>query len=116
MAGALFPSRARMRPALGLLGLLLLLAVPGAAGLRIAGAAPDGQDNRPGRGQIQMVFQDPYSSLNPRWRVREAIGDSLLAFGLARNRQQMRTQVASLLADVGLAPEDGDRYPHEFSG
>jgi peptide/nickel transport system ATP-binding protein len=83
---------------------------------RIAIDGSPSTEDRPARGEIQMVFQDPYSSLNPRWRVREAVGDSLLAFGLARNRQDMRAQVDDLMVDVGLAPEDGDRYPHEFSG
>jgi len=89
------------------------LLTPDTGSIRIAGTTASGT---PARGEVQMVFQDPYSSLNPRWRVREAVGDSLLAFGLASNRSQMGEQVAKLLIDVGLAPEDGARYPHEFSG
>ncbi|MEM7445109.1 MAG: oligopeptide/dipeptide ABC transporter ATP-binding protein [Pseudomonadota bacterium] len=89
---------------------------PDSGTIRISEASADPSDDRSSRRQVQMVFQDPYSSLNPRWRVGETIGDSLLAFGLAQNRREMRDQVGALLVDVGLAPEDADRYPHEFSG
>lgn len=68
------------------------------------------------RRAIQMVFQDPYASLNPRWTASETVGDPLLSFGLAADRSEMRALVAGLLTDVGLAPEDSHRYPHEFSG
>lgn len=68
------------------------------------------------RRAIQMVFQDPYASLNPRWSIGETVGDPLLSFGLAADRAEMRTQVAKLLSDVGLSPEDANKYPHEFSG
>ncbi|MEQ9811157.1 MAG: ATP-binding cassette domain-containing protein [Azospirillaceae bacterium] len=84
--------------------------------VRFAGEEADATQDMTVRQQIQMVFQDPYSSLNPRWRVREAIGDALLAFGIARNRREMRVQVAALLESVGLSAADAERYPHQFSG
>ena len=68
------------------------------------------------RRAVQMVFQDPYASLNPRWTVGETVGDPLLSFGLVSSRAEMRTQVANLLSHVGLEAGDARRYPHEFSG
>ena len=67
------------------------------------------------RRAIQMVFQDPYSSLNPRMRVGEIIGEPLLIHRLASHSGQ-RENVLSLMNKVGLPPEQYDRYPHEFSG
>ncbi len=64
----------------------------------------------------QMVFQDPYASLNPRWRVREIIGEPIRAFGLAESRAARNAIVARLLHQVGLSARDAARYPHEFSG
>lgn len=66
------------------------------------------------RGQIQMVFQDPYASLNPRHRIGAAIAAGPIAQGLARSEAVARTQ--RLLQLVGLGPEAAERYPHEFSG
>jgi len=66
--------------------------------------------------RMQMIFQDPYASLDPRWRVRDIIAEPIKAFGLAGNRSALREQVAELLLQVGLAPSDGEKYPHEFSG
>ncbi|WP_209428107.1 oligopeptide/dipeptide ABC transporter ATP-binding protein [Pararhodobacter sp. SW119] len=68
------------------------------------------------RRAIQMIFQDPYASLNPRWTVAQSVGDPLLAFGLAQSRAEMRAQVAELLVAAGLNPDDGAKYPHQFSG
>jgi peptide/nickel transport system ATP-binding protein len=68
------------------------------------------------RRQLQMIFQDPMASLNPRWRVRDIIAEPLRAFGLASSRADRDQQVAQLLAHVGLATSDGDKFPHEFSG
>jgi peptide/nickel transport system ATP-binding protein len=70
---------------------------------------------RPYRRRMQMVFQDPYASLNPRLRVRSIIGEALDAHGLARGAERGR-RIAELLETVGLQPEHADRYPHEFSG
>jgi peptide/nickel transport system ATP-binding protein len=68
------------------------------------------------RRRIQMIFQDPYASLNPRWRVDRIIADPIRAFGLAKGRDEIEQQVAELLKLVGLDPLDGRKYPHEFSG
>jgi peptide/nickel transport system ATP-binding protein len=63
-----------------------------------------------------MIFQDPYASLNPRWRVRDIVAEPVRVLGLAATRDAERERVAELLRQVGLAPEDGEKYPHEFSG
>src|ERR1700704_3191668 len=69
------------------------------------------------RGQRrQMIFQDPYASLNPRWRVRDIVAEPVLVLKLLENKNQISRRVAELLIQVGLAPEDGEKYPHEFSG
>jgi oligopeptide/dipeptide ABC transporter ATP-binding protein len=68
------------------------------------------------RRRIQMIFQDPYASLNPRWRVGRIIADPLRAFGLARTKTEIEARVAALLRLVGLDPTDRRKYPHEFSG
>ncbi len=65
--------------------------------------------------RVQMVFQDPFSSLNPRWSVGAAIGEPL-AIHRQGNRKKRKERVAQLLEWVGLAPEHASRYPHEFSG
>jgi oligopeptide/dipeptide ABC transporter ATP-binding protein len=69
---------------------------------------------RPLRRQMQMVFQDPYASLNPRKRVGALIGDPLVIHGQSRRNAKRRVQ--ELMDVVGLAPEHYNRYPHEFSG
>jgi peptide/nickel transport system ATP-binding protein len=68
------------------------------------------------RRRIQMIFQDPYASLNPRWRALDIIAEPLRAFGIAQSPTQIATQVGDLLKLVGLDPADGAKYPHEFSG
>jgi peptide/nickel transport system ATP-binding protein len=68
------------------------------------------------RRRMQMVFQDPYASVNPRWRVRDIVAEPLRAHRLVTERGALRDRVSELLTQVGLAPRDGDRYPHEFSG
>jgi peptide/nickel transport system ATP-binding protein len=65
---------------------------------------------------MQMIFQDPYASLNPRWRVTDIVAEPLRAHGLLTPRADLQARVAELLSQVGLSPADGDRYPHEFSG
>jgi len=70
----------------------------------------------PFRRRMQMVFQDPSASLNPRWRARDLIAEPLRAFGLAAGGGEAAERVAGLLGQVGLAAEDGEKYPHEFSG
>ncbi|MBI1909326.1 MAG: ATP-binding cassette domain-containing protein [Deltaproteobacteria bacterium] len=70
---------------------------------------------RPFRRHIQMIFQDPYSSLNPRMTVGEIIAEPLVIHKMVR-RQEKRERLEKLLATVGLAADNLDRYPHEFSG
>jgi oligopeptide/dipeptide ABC transporter ATP-binding protein len=70
---------------------------------------------RPLRREMQMVFQDPYASLNPRKRVGSIIGDPLKIHGLG-DRRERKARVQELLETVGLSPEHYNRFPHEFSG
>jgi len=67
------------------------------------------------RRDIQLMFQDPYASLDPRMRVGSIIREPLIVQGIGTDKEQ-RQRVSSLLAEVGLAPSAADRYPHEFSG
>lgn len=68
------------------------------------------------RRRVQMVFQDPYSSLNPRMTVGAALDEVLRVHGLAGDREGRRRRVRELMERVGLRPEQAERYPHEFSG
>ena len=70
----------------------------------------------PLRRRQQMIFQDPYASLNPRWRVRDIIAEPIRAFRLIDGNAAIVARTDELLRQVGLAPADGDKYPHEFSG
>jgi peptide/nickel transport system ATP-binding protein len=65
--------------------------------------------------RMQMVFQDPYASLNPRWRVRDIVSEPILVLKLD-DKRGAKERVAQALVQVGLSADDGDRYPHEFSG
>ncbi|MBS0537462.1 MAG: ATP-binding cassette domain-containing protein [Proteobacteria bacterium] len=85
----------------------------------------DGNDMAERRGQgaqsalrrrMQMIFQDPFASLNPRWRVFDIIAEPIRAFGLAKDKADLEKQVGDLLRQVRLTPADGVKYPHEFSG
>ena len=71
---------------------------------------------RPIRRRLQMVYQDPFGSLNPRMKVSQIVGEPLEVHGLAGDRAAYEARVASLLDMVGLLPDMADRYPHEFSG
>jgi oligopeptide transport system ATP-binding protein len=71
---------------------------------------------RPLRRKMQIVFQDPYSSLNPRMTVREIVAEAIRIHKLAANRADEEARIVDLLRQVGLSPEAMDRYPHEFSG
>jgi len=73
------------------------------------------RDIRKLRRSMQLIFQDPYSSLNPRQRVASIIEEPLIIHRIG-NRRERRFLVEKLMAEVGLHPEDGSRYPHEFSG
>ena len=68
------------------------------------------------RKRFQMIFQDPYASLNPRWRVGKIIAEPIVVHGLMRDRTEIRKRVDELLRQVGLAPADQEKFPHEFSG
>jgi oligopeptide transport system ATP-binding protein len=70
---------------------------------------------RPLRREMQMIFQDPYASLNPRKRVGQIVGDQLKVQGVAKGAE-LRKRVEELLERVGLASEHYNRFPHEFSG
>lgn len=85
----------------------------------------DGQDAhaayRTGQGlklrrRIQMIFQDPYASLNPRWRVEDIIAEPLREHGILNDNAAVRERVEALLYSVGLAAPDRIKYPHQFSG
>ena len=71
---------------------------------------------KPFRRRMQMVFQDPYGSLDPRMCVRDIIGEPLVVHGLARDRRAYGERIAYLMDLVGLLPNMAGRYPHEFSG
>ena len=71
---------------------------------------------RPIRRRMQMVYQDPYGSLNPRMKVRDIIGEPLKVHGLAGDAPTYAERVAELMAMVGLLADMAERYPHEFSG
>jgi oligopeptide/dipeptide ABC transporter ATP-binding protein len=71
---------------------------------------------RPLRRRMQIIFQDPYSSLNPRMTVREIVGEAIRIHKLAATRTEEEHQIAELLERVGLRPDAMGRYPHEFSG
>jgi oligopeptide/dipeptide ABC transporter ATP-binding protein len=68
------------------------------------------------RSRLQMIFQDPFSSLDPRMTVADIIGEPLIIHKLVKNRAEYRAKADELLTIVGLDPSMGDRYPHEFSG
>ena len=68
------------------------------------------------RREMQVIFQDPYSSLNPRMTAGNIIGEPLIVHGLVHGKAEYREKVADLLQNVGLNPYMADRFPHEFSG
>ena len=74
------------------------------------------REMRPIRREIQVVFQDPYASLNPRMTVSDIVSEPLKIHGLYRRRGERRKRVEELLRIVGLSPEHANRFPHEFSG
>ena len=65
---------------------------------------------------VQMIFQDPYASLNPRMKVQDIVAEGMEVHGLVASKSERDSKVAELLASVGLSPEHALRYPHEFSG
>jgi peptide/nickel transport system ATP-binding protein len=68
------------------------------------------------RSRLQMIFQDPYASLNPRWSVADIVAEPLVEHGLLSGRAALRERVAELLASVGLSANDAAKLPHQFSG
>ena len=100
--------------------LLVGLYEPTRGGLTFDGqdahAAFKSADARQMRQRIQMIFQDPYASLNPRWTVDDIIGEPLKEHGLIRDADELKARVAELLKSVGLSPLDMVKYPHQFSG
>jgi peptide/nickel transport system ATP-binding protein len=81
-----------------------------------AHAAYGGRDGRQLRRRIQMIFQDPYASLNPRWTVEDIVGEPLREHGLVQRGPALRERVGQLLQDVGLSAADMPKFPHQFSG
>jgi oligopeptide/dipeptide ABC transporter ATP-binding protein len=97
---------------------ILKLIEPTAGEIRVNGERIDGLSRRamrPYRRELQVVFQDPYSSLNPRLKIRDIIAEPLSNYGIAGGKV-LAERVATLAAKVGLREEALDRYPHEFSG
>ena len=100
--------------------LLVGLYTPTRGGMHFDGqdahAAYRTPEGRTLRRRIQMIFQDPYASLNPRWTVGDIIGEPLREHGLMPDAGQLRHRVGELLQSVGLSPLDMVKYPHQFSG
>ena len=98
---------------------ILQLYKPTAGQIRFEGQELTGLSNRQMRAmrrQMQVIFQDPYSSLNPRMTAGNIIGEPLTVHGLVSGKSEFRDRVADLLLNVGLNPYMADRFPHEFSG
>jgi peptide/nickel transport system ATP-binding protein len=68
------------------------------------------------RRRLQMIFQDPYASLNPRWKIAEIVGEPLVEHRLVSGRAELRERVDKLLLSVGLSADDARKLPHQFSG
>ncbi|RPF27568.1 ABC transporter ATP-binding protein [Georgenia muralis] len=101
------------------LSLLLGLVRPTAGRVVVDGEAlnlADRRRRREFRRRVQVVYQDPYSSLDPRQRVDRIVSEPLVSLGLSRGRVALRSAVAKALADVDLDGDAARRYPHEFSG
>ncbi len=100
--------------------LLVGLYAPTRGEVRFDGQATDLSRNaaelRQMRRRMQMIFQDPYASLNPRWRVLNIVGEPLREHGLAPTPEALAARVAELLVSVGLAAADAQKFPHQFSG
>jgi len=101
------------------LGRVALRLIPPDAGcIRFGGrdiTHMSGEELRRTRRMMQIIFQDPYSSLNPRMRVRDIVGEGWFVHGMG-SRREIREKAARLLLRVGLSADAADKYPHEFSG
>jgi microcin C transport system ATP-binding protein len=101
------------------LGLALLRLIDAEGGIRFAGSDIARQRQkalRPLRREMQVVFQDPYSSLSPRLSIAQIVGEGLKVHRLAASEAEQRRLIETTLEEVGLDPDTADRYPHEFSG
>jgi microcin C transport system ATP-binding protein len=101
------------------LGLALLRLVDATGTIRFAGREISGQRQRtlrPMRREMQIVFQDPYSSLSPRLSIAQIVGEGLQVHHLAHDGGEARRRIDEVLVEVGLEPGAAERYPHEFSG
>ncbi len=78
--------------------------------------ASRGKDEKLVRGKIQMIFQDPYASLNPRWKVGRIVAEPIIAQKVIKDPKEIENRVNSVLHLVNLSKEDKDKYPHQFSG
>jgi len=76
----------------------------------------NGANARPLRRRMQMIFQDPYASLNPRWKVLDIVAEPLREHGLVKGEAEAARRVGELLASVGLSLADAEKFPHQFSG
>ena len=76
----------------------------------------DAEQTRTLRRRMQMIFQDPYASLNPRWKVLDIVAEPIREHGMVTDKAQQHSKVAELLASVGLAAADAVKFPHQFSG
>jgi ABC-type oligopeptide transport system ATPase subunit len=98
---------------------ILRLIEPTSGAVRFEGRdvlAANGQELRELRRQMQIVFQDPAGSLNPRMRIAEIVGEPLVVHGLVTSKADMRRQAEELLVRCGMPKAAAERYPHEFSG
>ena len=99
--------------------LLVGLIEPSAGAIHFDGqplAGLQGAARRALQRRLQMIFQDPYASLNPRWTVEDIVAEPLREHALVAGRAAQRARVAELLQQVGLAAADAAKYPHQFSG
>ena len=100
--------------------LLVGLYAPTRGSVRFDGQATDAARNagelRQLRKRMQMIFQDPYASLNPRWKVLDIVGEPLREHDLVGGADALRARVGELLQSVGLAASDSEKFPHQFSG
>ncbi|HEX5611324.1 MAG TPA: oligopeptide/dipeptide ABC transporter ATP-binding protein [Burkholderiales bacterium] len=96
--------------------LIVGLYQPSRGEIRFDGTDLTGAESAQIRRRMQMIFQDPYASLNPRWRVRDIIAEPVRVLRTVEGGAAIDARVTQMLEQVRLSAEDGDKYPHEFSG